>query len=62
MPFEFHFTLKERAIHIFKEAGYDIVGHFGLIFDIKRGEDRQFFVIPINATDEYFDILKEQLK
>ena len=62
MPFEFHFTLKERAIHIFIEAGYDIVGHFGLIFDVKRKEDRQFFVIPINATDEYFDILKEQLK
>ena len=62
MPFELHYTLKERATFIFKEAGYDIVGHFGLIFDIKRGEDRQFFVIPINATDEYFDVLKEQLK
>ena len=47
---------------IFEQAGYDIVGQFGTHFDIRRGDDHRFFIIPINATEEYFDVLKEQVK
>ena len=50
------------AKEIFQQAGYDIVGQFGTLFDRRRGDDHKFFIVPINATDEYFNVLKEQVK
>ena len=64
MPFENHYTIKEHATYLFKQAGYDIVGHFGLMFDIQREKNifKCPFIIPVNATDEYFEVLKENIK
>ncbi len=62
MPMEEHSRMVLTAKEIFQQAGYDIVGQFGTLFDIRRGDDHKFFIIPINATDEYFAVLKEQVK
>jgi len=52
----------ERATKTFKESGYLILNNFGTVFVIahaKRGST--MYVVPINATDEYFEVLKENL-
>ena len=61
-PLDDHNRIVSTAKEIFEQAGYDIVGQFGVHFDIRRGDDHKFFIIPINATDEYFAVLKEQVK
>ena len=61
-PFEEHRKIVTRARTIFVEAGYEIKGEFGVMFDIQRGEDSKFFILPINADNEYFSVLKEQIK
>ena len=61
-PFELHNKITMTARTIMTEAGFKILGEFGTHFDIQRGDDHRFFIIPINATEEYFTVLKEQLK
>ena len=57
-----HHSIVNTVKNIFVEAGYTIIGQFGTLFDVERGDDRQFFIIPINATEEYFTVLKGQIK
>jgi hypothetical protein len=53
---------RDRAEKIFAECGYEIMGRFGSAYYVKRDEKILLFVIPLNGTIEYFDILKETLK
>jgi len=32
------------------------------MFSVKKNNNKYFYVIPLNATKEYFDILQEELK
>jgi adenosylmethionine-8-amino-7-oxononanoate aminotransferase len=57
-----HHSIVSKARSVFAERGYQIVGEYGTLFYIQRNSDRQFFVVPINATEEYFAVLKEQLQ
>ena len=57
-----HHNIVTSAKTIFEQAGYHIVGQFGTLFDLKRGDDHKFFIIPINATEEYFAVLKGQVQ
>lgn len=57
-----HHSIVATAKTIFEEAGYSIVGQFGTLFDLLKGDDHKFFIIPINATEEYFTVLKGQLQ
>jgi hypothetical protein len=50
------------AKSIFEEAGYNIVGQFGTLFDLMRGDGHKFFIVPINASYEYFEVLRKQIK
>lgn len=61
-PFEEHTKIVTRARTIFVEAGYTIKGEFGTMFDLEREGESKFFIIPINADNEYFGVLKEQIK
>ena len=61
-PLDDHNKITMTARTIMTESGYKILGEFGTHFDIQRDDDHKFFIIPINATEEYFSILKEQLK
>lgn len=62
MPMAEHSRVVLTAKQCFEDAGYNIKGQFGTLFDIQRGEENKFFIVPINATDEYFAVLKEQIK
>ncbi len=57
-----HHNIVATAKTIFEEAGYSIVGQFGTLFDLLKGDDHKFFIVPINATEEYFTVLKGQLQ
>jgi len=53
---------QDRAEKIFAECGYEVIGRFGSAYYIKKDEKILLFVIPLNGTIEYFNILKETLK
>jgi adenosylmethionine-8-amino-7-oxononanoate aminotransferase len=57
-----HQTIVSRAKSVFEQHQYRIVGQYGTMFYLTRGSDKQFFVVPINANEEYFNVLTEQLK
>ena len=61
-PLDEHRKIVTRARTIFVEAGYKIKGEFGTIFDLERGDESKFFIIPISADNEYFSVLKDQIK
>lgn len=57
-----HDGLVSTASSIFKEAGFRIRYQFGLHFKIANDREKYFYIIPVNATDEYFEVLKENLQ
>jgi adenosylmethionine-8-amino-7-oxononanoate aminotransferase len=57
-----HDKIVATAESIFKDAGFDINYKFGVHFKITQGKLKYFYVIPVNATDEYFEVLKENLQ
>lgn len=57
-----HNRLVKTAESIFREAGFDIVYQFGLHFKIIKENFGHFYIIPVNATDEYFEALKDNLE
>jgi putrescine aminotransferase len=57
-----HDNLVQKATEIFDNSSFDIIGRFGLNFKISNGREKIFYVIPVNATDEYFEVLKDNLK
>lgn len=57
-----HDQLVTRARAVFEESGYTIRSQFGLHFKVYNTEDKYFYIIPVNATDEYFEVLKDNLK
>jgi adenosylmethionine-8-amino-7-oxononanoate aminotransferase len=57
-----HDELVKKATAVFKNSDYKIMSQFGLHFKVFNGHEKIFYIIPVNATDEYFDVLKENLK
>ena len=57
-----HDRLVATAESIFKDSGFDIVYRFGLHFKIANEKKKYFYIIPVNATDEYFEVLKDNLE
>ena len=56
-----HRDIVVRAVDLFNNLGYTIKGQFGTIIEIER-EQRGMYTIPIDASDEYFYVLEQQLK
>jgi len=56
-----HRDIVVRAVDLFKALGYNVRGQFGTIIEIER-EHKGMYTIPINANDEYFYFLEQQLK
>lgn len=56
-----HDRLVKTAENIFKECGFNIRSQFGLHFKIANDREKYFYIIPVNATEEYFEVLKENL-
>jgi len=59
---EQHDSIKHRAEETITASGFDIVNSFGLHFMIRKGKYQMLYIIPMNATDEYFEVLKENLE
>jgi adenosylmethionine-8-amino-7-oxononanoate aminotransferase len=57
-----HDELVKKATAVFENSDYKIMSQFGLHFKVFNGYEKIFYIIPINATDEYFEVLKENLK
>jgi adenosylmethionine-8-amino-7-oxononanoate aminotransferase len=57
-----HDRLVATATSIFKDSGFDIVHQFGVHFKIANEKKKYFYIIPVNATDEYFEVLKDNLE
>lgn len=57
-----HDELVRKATAIFESSEFKIIGQFGLNFKVFNGKEKIFYVIPVNATDEYFEVLKDNLK
>jgi adenosylmethionine-8-amino-7-oxononanoate aminotransferase len=57
-----HDRLVSTAESIFKDSEFDIVNQFGLHFKIANEKKKYLYIIPVNATDEYFDVLKDNLE
>ena len=56
-----HRDIVVRAVDLFQNLGYTIKGQFGTIIEIER-EHRGMYTIPIDANDEYYYVLEQQLK
>ncbi len=56
-----HRDIVVRAVDLFQNLGYTVKGQFGTILDIER-EHRGMYTIPIDATEEYYYVLEQQLK
>jgi adenosylmethionine-8-amino-7-oxononanoate aminotransferase len=57
-----HNRLVNTATSIFQEAGFRIRYQFGTHFKIANDHEKHFYIIPVNANDEYFEALKDNLK
>lgn len=53
--------IKTKAIDTFTETGIDIINNFGLYFRVNLKSHEQLYLIPSNASDEYFEVLKNDL-
>jgi len=54
--------LVKTAESVINESNFDIIHNFGLNFTIQNHRETLFYVIPLNATDEYFSVLKDNLR
>jgi adenosylmethionine-8-amino-7-oxononanoate aminotransferase len=58
-----HSALVERATEIFLQSQCKIINQFGLVFCVEIKHNKRIFcLIPVNANDEYFETLQENLK
>lgn len=57
----FH-SIQHQACNSFLATGYEIINSFGCHYVIKRNSTQSLYVIPLNATDEYFEVLEDNLK
>lgn len=51
-----------KTMKVFDDANFEILNNFGLHFMVKKGSFKTLYIIPINATEEYFSVLADNLK
>lgn len=57
-----HDKIVSTARSVFLDNGWNIQYQFGLHFKIEKDDSKYFYIIPVNATDEYFEVLKDNLE
>jgi putrescine aminotransferase len=57
-----HDMLVKKAEAVFEDCEFKVTSRFGLNFRIEHEQEKHFYIIPINANNEYFEVLKENLK
>jgi adenosylmethionine-8-amino-7-oxononanoate aminotransferase len=56
-----HNQLVDTAVSVFTQCGFRVNRRFGLNFQVSNSRNNYFYVIPVNATDEYFEVLTQNL-
>lgn len=56
------YTIVATAKDYFTDAGFEIVGNYGLVFLLAKNTFKFRFVLPLNADEEYFKAVPETLK
>jgi len=54
-------TLQHKTESVINTTNFLIKNQFGLVYNITNGKQNFLYIIPLNATDEYFSILKNTL-
>lgn len=57
---KYHY-IQSIAINIIESSGFKIVNQFGCLYMIRKGNYQNLYMIPLNANDEYFKVLKQNL-
>jgi adenosylmethionine-8-amino-7-oxononanoate aminotransferase len=55
-------SLVLKAKKYFIDAGFEIVGNYGLVFLLAKNTYKFRFMLPLNADEEYFEAVPETLK
>jgi len=50
-----------KARQLFVDCGCDILNNFGTYFVIKKFKFKALYMIPLNADDMYFKVLRDEL-
>lgn len=56
-----HNQIFNQAKEVFSKNGFELVSNIGLYLKVIKNNNQAFFLIPINATDEYFEVLNSNL-
>jgi acetylornithine/N-succinyldiaminopimelate aminotransferase len=54
-------SIQNTAIKTIQSTGFEILNCFGCLYMIRKGNFKNLYMIPLNATDEYFTVLKQDL-
>ena len=54
-------AVRTRAEHVFYRCNYKVINNLGVMYFIQRQDSSLFYIIPLNATDEYFQLLEQSL-
>jgi adenosylmethionine-8-amino-7-oxononanoate aminotransferase len=57
-----HDQLVTTATAVFEECGFTVNSRFGLHYKVSNEHEKYFYIIPVNATDEYFEALRDNLQ
>lgn len=57
-----HDQLVTTATSVFEECGFTVNSRFGLHYKVSNKHEKYFYIIPVNATDEYFEALRDNLQ
>jgi adenosylmethionine-8-amino-7-oxononanoate aminotransferase len=56
-----HQTIQNIATKTIQSTGFEILNRFGCLYMIRKGNYKNLYIVPLNATDEYFTVLKQNL-
>jgi hypothetical protein len=57
-----HQTIQNTAVKTIQSTGFEILNRFGCLYMIRKGNYKNLYIVPLNATDEYFEVLEDNLK
>jgi len=57
-----HQTIQNTAVKTIQSTGFEILNRFGCLYMIRKGNYKNLYIVPLNATEEYFTVLKQNLE
>lgn len=57
-----HETLIQKTIDVVSKSGYNVINNLGLLFFLEGDGTYHSLLVPLNADENYFDVLEENLE